>query len=80
MKTKLLKKLRKEANEIYKIKSHKNGNFIVVLCGEYELDCGCNSRIIDDIYKNLLEYRRKYICNAIKIMKSVELNKQLKKL
>jgi hypothetical protein len=80
MKTKLLKKLRKESNEIYKIKSHKNGNFIVVFYGEYELDCGYDSMIIDDIYKKLLEYRRKYICNAIKIMKSVELNKQLKKL
>lgn len=80
MKTKLLKKLRKEANEIYKIKSHKNGNLIVVFYGEYELDCGYDSMIIDDIYNKLLESRRKYICNAIKIMKSVELNKQLKKL
>lgn len=80
MKAKLLKKLRKESSEIYKIKSHKNGNLIVVFYGEYELDCGYDSMIIDDIYKKLLEYRRKYICNAIKIIKSVELNKQLKKL
>jgi hypothetical protein len=72
MKTKLLKKLRKEANEVYKIKSLKNGNFIIVLCGEYELDCGYDSMIIDDIYKKLLEYRRKYICDAIKIMKSIK--------
>lgn len=72
MKTKLLKKLRKEANKVYKIKSLKNGNFIIVLCGEYELDCGYDSMIIDDIYKKLLEYRRKYICDAIKIMKSIK--------
>lgn len=72
MKTKLLKKLRKEANKVYKIKSPKNGNFIIVLCGEYELDCGYDSMIIDDIYKKLLEYRRKYICDAIKIMKSIK--------
>lgn len=78
MKTKLLKKLRKESNEIYKIKSHKNGNLIVVFYDEYELDCGYDSMIIDNIYKKLLEYRRKYICNAINIMKSVD--KQLKKL
>ena len=79
MKTKLLKKLRKESNEIYRIKSHKNGNLIVVFYGEYELDCGYgyDSMIIDDIYKNILEYRRMYICNAIKFMKSVELNKKL---
>ena len=80
MKTKLLKKLRKESKEIYRIKAHKSGKFIIVFYGEYELDCGYDSMIIDDIYKKLLEYRRKYICNAIKIMKSVELNKQLKKL
>ena len=80
MKTKLLKKLRKESNEIYKIKTHKNDNFIVVFYGEYELDCGYDSIIIDDIYKKLLEYCRKYISNAIKIMKLVELNKRLKKL
>lgn len=78
MKTKLLKKLRKESNEIYKIKSHKNGNLIVVFYDEYELDCGYDSMIIDDTYKKLLEYRRNYICNAIKIMKSVD--EQLKKL
>lgn len=74
MKTRLLKKLRKEANEIYKIKSYKNGNLIVVFYDEYELDCGYDSMIIDNIYNKLLECRRKYICNAIKIMK------QLKKL
>ena len=78
MKTKLLKKLRKEAGEIYKIKSHKNGNLIVVFYGEYELDCCYDPVIVDDIYNKLLEYRRFYICNAIKFMKSVD--KQLKKL
>ena len=78
MKTRLLKKLRKEANEIYKIKSYKNGNLIVVFYDEYELDCGYDSMIIDNIYNKLLECRRKYICNAIKLMKSVD--KQLKKL
>lgn len=78
MKTRLLKKLRKEANEIYKIKSYKNGNLIVVFYDKYELDCGYDPVIIDDIYNKLLERRRFYICNAIKFMKSVD--KQLKKL
>lgn len=72
MKTRLLKKLRKEANEIYKIKSYKNGNLIVVFYDEYELDCGYDPVIIDDIYNKLLERRRKYICNAIKLMKSID--------
>ena len=73
MKTKLLKKLRKESKEIYRIKAHKSGKFIIVFIdGAYELHCGYSSINIDDVYKQLLEYRRMYICNAIKFMKSVE--------
>lgn len=84
MKTRLLKRLRKDAKNEYKIEAFSDYYRIVSYAKNsqgnwYPIVMECITRK-EFAIKKLFEYRRDFILNTIKAMKTKRLNKELRKL
>lgn len=80
MKTKLLTKLRKEANDLYKIgvKWHNNDVTFQVVCKNHQSDVLSEHSMISNAKSSLKTYRDKYILSRIQDIRYHKLLKKFK--